>query len=279
MGQGYQPRGVCCSTLVPNRAPRPTSPVHPGLPAQVVPPDLHHHIVPALKLPARFSPRPPVPVLGLLLGAACAAAGISGCGRNIREAVGSDLEAPGTFGAEAVAPILGSFAPTSVRLHPLSRWDAQAAEPTLLIYVELLDDSNDPVKWPASVTLTITPSGGPLMTTIAELASATAAAGGTPADGAATPVRFRFAALDASAAARTFDPVSRSYLARLTGLPRWAKGRPQVTVDILSICPLPPDSVIELEYQGVVNPRQAAPAPVTAPTPPATPAAASPDGM
>jgi hypothetical protein len=228
-----------------------------------------------------------LPLGWLVLTAACAtAAGIGGCHRNIREADGSDLEAPGTFGADAVAPILSNFAPTSVRLHPLSRWDAQAAEPTLLVYVELLDDSNDPVKWPTSVTLTITPSGDTLMTALTELATPSAAATGTaedPAkvlpDSARTPVRFRFAALDAGAAARTFDPVSRSYLARLTGLPRWAKGRPQVTVDIVSICPLPPDSVIELEYQGVINPQQAAPAPATTPAPPAAPAAASPDGV
>lgn len=237
---------------------------------------------PPRQIAIRARCQPSAVVRLLLLASGAAAAALGACSPNVREADGSDLEAPGTFGAEAVAPILSSFAPTSVRLHPLSRWDAQAVEPTLLIYVELLDDSNDPVKWPASVTLTITPSGTTLsMSAIAEPATPKPNPAPAQPEAAGTPVRFRFASLDATAAARTFDPVSRSYLARLTGLPRWAAARPQVTVDILSICPLPPDSVIELEYQGGINAQPASPAaaPAATPAPAPAPAHFPPDGL
>ena len=149
-----------------------------------------------------------------------------------------------TFTAENIGPILAAFAPASVRLHPLSRWDALAVEPTLLCHIELLDDNDDPIKWPAVVEITIRPVSGVLATAPEPISGIL---------GQSTEaLRFRFTVIDSESAARQFDPVSRSYLARLAGLPAWAARRPAVSVSIRAVCPISPASSIELDTDGEI---------------------------
>ena len=171
-------------------------------------------------------------------------AGLQGCGGKIHPLDTASTGADVVFNAENIGPILSAFAPVSVRLHPLSRWDALAAEPTLLCHLELLDENDDPIKWPAVVEVTIRPVSNPLATATEPITSILT----RPSD----PLRFRFTVIDAESAAKQFDPISRSYLARLASLPAWAARRPAVSVTIRAVCPVPPASSIDLDTDGEI---------------------------
>ncbi len=180
------------------------------------------------------------PACALLLATAL----LQGCGGKIRPLDATSTGSGVTFTAENIGPVLAAFAPASVRLHPLSRWDALATEPTLLCHVELLDDNDDPIKWPASVEITIRPVGGVLATATQPISGMLGRSGDA--------LRFRFTVVDSESAARQFDPVSRSYLARLSGLPEWAAKKPAVSVSIRAVCPIPPASSIDLDTDGEI---------------------------
>ena len=169
---------------------------------------------------------------------------LQGCGGKINPLDGASAEPEVVFIAENIGPILAAFAPASVRLHPLSRWDALAAEPTLLCHIELLDDNDDPIKWPAVVEITIRPVSGPLAAAAQPITSMLGRSSET--------LRFRFTVIDSESAAKQFDPISRSYLARLAGLPAWAARRPAVSVTIRAACPLPPASSVDLDTDGEI---------------------------
>ena len=183
--------------------------------------------------------------------------GATGCARQSNSALPAGQQPlPETFSAELVTESLASFGPTSIRLHPLSRWDASAAQPTLVCGIEVLDQADDAIKWPLAAELTI-----------------------SPAQGSGADVRFAFLALDAAASKAMFDPVSRAYMVRLGDLPAWAASRPAVSVRIKVAAPLPPNSMATLENDGLISPAMVAPTVPPAVPPATTPAIVAPAGL